>query len=239
MTTYVYGIARGEVPDLGDGLLGIGDPPLPVRALNEGELAAIVSDCPPELKPRRRDLLAHQHVLAEVSGSRAVLPMRFGSVSSSDDDVRSVLTEHADRYQDQLNRLSGRVEYNVKAVHDEDSVLHQVLAEEPELRMMAEANRAAGGGTYEDRVRFGELMAGAVRAREVRDAKLVEEALAPTAEDVRPGPESGGWFVSLSLLLAKDSADPLLSAAADLERAHPWLKLRINGPLPPYSFVES
>lgn len=88
-------------------------------------------------------------------------------------------------------------------------------------------------------MRFGELMAGAVRAREVRDAKLVEEALAPTAEEVRPGPESGGWFVSLSLLLGKDAADPLLSAAAELERAHPWLKLRINGPLPPYSFVES
>lgn len=26
MTTYVYGIARGEVRDLGDRLLGIGDP---------------------------------------------------------------------------------------------------------------------------------------------------------------------------------------------------------------------
>ncbi|WAP55221.1 GvpL/GvpF family gas vesicle protein [Streptomyces sp. S465] len=239
MSTYVYGIARGEVADLDDRLTGIGDPPLPVRALNEGELAAIVSDCPAELKPRRRDLLAHQHVLAEVSGSHPVLPMRFGSVSSSDEDVRSVLAEHADRYQDQLSRLSGRVEYNVKAVHDEDAVLHQVLAEEPDLRVMAEANRAAGGGTYEERVRFGERVAEAVRAHEVRDAKLVEEALAPTAEDVRPGPESGGWFLSLSLLLDKDAADPLLTAAADLEKAHPWLKLRLNGPLPPYSFVES
>lgn len=178
-------------------------------------------------------------MLSEVSDSRPVLPMRFGSVSSSDDDVRSVLAEHADRYQDQLSRLSDRVEYNVKVVHDEDAVLHQVLAEEPELRVMAEANRAAGGGTYEERVRFGELMASAVRAREVRDAKLVEEALAPAAEDVRPGPESGGWFLSLSLLLAKDGADPLLTAAADVEQTHPWLRLRINGPLPPYSFVES
>ncbi|MFF5589543.1 GvpL/GvpF family gas vesicle protein [Streptomyces hygroscopicus] len=239
MNTYVYGIARGEVTDLGDRLLGIGDPPLPVRALNEGDLAAIVSDCPPELKPRRRDLLAHQHVLAEVSDSHSVLPMRFGSVSSSDEDVRGVLAEHADRYHDQLNRLTDRVEYNVKAVHDENAVLHHVLAEEPELRAMAEANRAAGGGTYEERVRFGELVAGAVRAREVRDAKLVEEALAPAAEEVRPGPESGGWFLSLSLLLGKDAADPLLTAAADLEKTHPWLKLRVNGPLPPYSFVES
>ncbi|MFF7654114.1 GvpL/GvpF family gas vesicle protein [Streptomyces sp. NPDC007983] len=239
MSTYVYGIARGTLPDLGDTLLGIGDPPLPVRALNEGELAAIVSDCPPELKPRRRDLLAHQHVLTEVSDKRSVLPMRFGSVSASDEDVRTVLSQHADRYEDQLRRLADRVEYNVKAVHDEDAVLHQVLSEEPELRLMAEANRAAGGGTYEERMRFGERVANAVRAREVRDARTVEEALAPAAEAVRPGPEGGGWFLSLSVLLAKDGSEPLLEAVADLENAHPWMKLRVNGPLPPYSFVES
>ncbi|QKV95747.1 GvpL/GvpF family gas vesicle protein [Streptomyces sp. NA02950] len=239
MNTYVYGIARGEVPDLGDRLRGIGDPPLPVRALTEGDLSAIVSDCPAELKPRRRDLLAHQQVLSEVGDAHPVLPMRFGSVSTSDDDVRTVLSEHADRYHDQLSRLADRVEYNVKAVHDENAVLHQVLSEEPELRMTAEANRASGGGTYEDRVRFGELVAGAVQAREVRDAQIVEEALTPTAEAVRPGPESGGWFLSLSLLLAKDGADPLLEAVAELEKAHPRLKLRVNGPLPPYSFVDS
>jgi len=239
MSTYVYGIARGTLPDLGDTLLGIGDPPLPVRALNEGELAAIVSDCPPELKPRRRDLLAHQHVLTEVSDKRSVLPMRFGSVSASDEDVRTVLTRHADRYEDQLQRLADRVEYNVKAVHDEDAVLHQVLSEEPELRLMAEANRAAGGGTYEERMRFGELVANAVRAREVRDARIVEEALAPTTEAARPGPEGGGWFLSLSMLLPKDGAEPLLEAVAGLENTHPWMKLRVNGPLPPYSFVES
>ncbi|MFK4186009.1 GvpL/GvpF family gas vesicle protein [Streptomyces sparsogenes] len=239
MSTYVYGITQGTVPDLRDKLLGIGDPPKPVRALTEGELSAIVSDCPEQLRPKRRDLIAHQHVLAEVSGGRAVLPMRFGSVSPSDEDVRGVLAEQADRYQAQLRRLAHRVEYNVKAVHDEDAVLHQVLAEEPELRAMAEANRAAGGGTYEDRLRFGELMAGAVRAREVRDAQLVEKALAATAEEVRPGPESGGWFVNLSFLVGEDGGDALTEAVAELERAHPRLKLRVHGPLPPYSFVES
>ncbi|MBL1099830.1 GvpL/GvpF family gas vesicle protein [Streptomyces coffeae] len=239
MNTYVYGIARGEVSDLGDRLRGIGDPPLPVRALTEGELSAIVSDCPAELKPRRRDLLAHHHVLAEVGDAHPVLPMRFGSVSTSDDDVRTVLSEHADRYHDQLSRLADRVEYNVKAMHEENAVLHQVLSEEPELRLMAEANRASGGGTHEERMRFGELVAAAVQAREVRDAQIVEEALAPTAEAVRPGPERGSWFLSLSVLLAEDAAEPLLEAAAELEKAHPWLTLRVNGPLPPYSFVDS
>ncbi|MBT2387022.1 GvpL/GvpF family gas vesicle protein [Streptomyces sp. ISL-11] len=237
MSTYVYGIARGERTGLPEGLTGIGDPPLPVRILDENGLSAVVSDCPERLRPKRRDLLAHQQVLSEVGRRAAVLPMRFGSVSDSDDKVRAVLAEHRDRYHEQLERLTGRVEYNIKAVHREDVVLHLVLADNAELRTLAEANRAAGGGTYEQRLRFGEMIANGVREREARDAHLVEATLTPLAEDCRPGPESAGWFVNLSLLVPEASAEHLLTAIGRLQEAQPQLDLKVNGPLPPYSFV--
>lgn len=239
MTTYVYGIARGERTGLPDGLTGVGDPPRPVRVLGEDGLCAVVSDCPEQLRPKRRDLLAHQQVLAEVGKRSAVLPLRFGSVSDSDEKVRAVLAEHADRYRAQLRRLDDRVEYNIKAVHREDAVIHLVLAENTELRALAEADRATGGGSYQQRLRFGELVAEAVREREDRDAVLVLDTLTPLAEDSRPGPESTGWFVNLSLLVPKSGAEDLLAAVGRLAQAHPQLDLKVNGPLPPYSFVES
>ncbi|MEV0263226.1 GvpL/GvpF family gas vesicle protein [Streptomyces sp. NPDC050617] len=237
--TYVYGIARGEQVRCPEPLTGVGDPPRPVRALSEGRLTAIVSDCPERLRPKRRDLMAHQQVLARVGESSAVLPMRFGSVSPSDEAVRTVLSEQAERYHEQLERLTGRVEYNVKAVHREEAVLHLVLADSAELRALAEANRAAGGGTYEQRLRFGELVAGSVREREERDARLVEEALLPLSEESRPGPESGGWFVNMSFLVEKgEGVDELLSTIDELTGNHPHMELNVHGPLPPYSFVE-
>ncbi|ARZ70847.1 gas vesicle synthesis protein GvpLGvpF [Streptomyces albireticuli] len=248
MTTYVYGIARDERADpagpaepepheLPEGLTGVGDPPRPVRVVGGGGLTAVVSDCPDRLRPKRRDLLAHQRVLAEVGRWSTVLPMRFGSVSDSDEKVRAVLAEHAERYREQLDRLTGRVEYNVKAVHREEVVLHLVLAGNAELRALAAANRASGGGSYEERLRFGELVAHGVREREVRDAALVEDSLRPLAEECRPGPESAGWFVNLSFLLTRPAAERLLTTAAGLEKAHPQLDLKVHGPLPPYSFV--
>ncbi|MGK5544794.1 GvpL/GvpF family gas vesicle protein [Streptomyces sp. URMC 127] len=242
MTTYVYGIARGERTELPEGLTGIGDPPLPVRVVTGAGLAAVVSDCPAEgeLRPKRRDLLAHQRVLAEAGRRTTVLPMRFGSVSDSDDQVRAVLTEHSGRYEEQFARLEGRVEYNVKAVHHEEAVLHLVLAENAELRTLAEANRAAGGGSYEQRLRFGELVAQAVREQETRDADLVRRTLEPLAEGERPGPESTGWFLNASYLVAEDSdaGSRLLAEAGRLEKEHPHLDVKVHGPLPPYSFVE-
>ncbi|WP_340374787.1 GvpL/GvpF family gas vesicle protein [Streptomyces sp. SS7] len=238
MSTYVYGIAARSHPAPPEGLTGVGDPPRPLRVLTEGELAAVVSDAPEELRPKRRELLAHQNVLSEVGAAGCVLPMRFGSVAPDDETVTGVLAERAEHYRERLEALDGKVEYNVKAAHVEEVVLHQVMADSTELRTLAEANRQAGGGTYEQRLRLGEVVAAAVRAREAEDAADVQQALRPLAAATSTGPESTGWLANVSFLVERDAAADFLEAAEKLRKASPHLDLRVNGPLPPYSFVE-
>jgi hypothetical protein len=217
---------------------GVGEPPCPVRILRAGELAAIVSDAPEGLRPKRRDLLAHQSVLSEAGAGGSVLPMGFGSVAPDDEAVAGVLTERAEHYQERLSALDGRVEYNVKAGHVQEAVLHRVMAENPQLRAMAEANRQAGGGSQEDRLRLGEMVAAAVQGRETADAEELLRDLEPAGEAVSAGPESTGWLANLSFLVPRDSVDGFLAAVEDARKSHPHLELRVNGPLPPYSFVE-
>lgn len=239
--TYVYGVtdaAHPALPSFAEELRGVGDPPRSVRVLTAGALAAIVSDAPEKLRPKRKDLLAHQHVLEEAGGAGCVLPMRFGSVAPDDDAVASVLAERAEHYQERLEALEGNIEYNVKASHEEEAVLHRVLAENPEIRALTEVNRQAGGGSYEDKVRLGEMVVAAVKAREAEDAVEVRQTLAPSAVAVSVGAESTGWLANVSFLVARDSAEVFLTATEQLRKARPYLEVRVHGPLPPYSFVE-
>ncbi|MFF4250410.1 GvpL/GvpF family gas vesicle protein [Streptomyces sp. NPDC001663] len=238
MSTYVYGITAKSHSALPKGMGGVGDPPLPVRVLTAGDLAAVVSDAPEGLRPKRKDLLAHQNVLAEAGAAGAVLPMRFGSVAPDDDTVTSVLTERADHYKERLQALDGKVEYNVKATHQEEAVLHRVMSENPEIRAMTEANRQSGGGSYEQRLRLGEMVVAAVKDRETEDAAEVQSALEPVATAVNAGPESTGWLVNLSFLVERDAAESFLAEVEQVRKGHPHIELRVNGPLPPYSFVE-
>ncbi|PIM69205.1 gas vesicle protein [Streptomyces sp. JV178] len=238
MSTYVYGITAGSHTALPEGMGGVGDPPRPVRILKEGELAAIVSDAPEGLRPKRKDLLAHQNVLSEAGGGGSVLPMRFGSVAQDDAAVTGVLAERAEHYRERLGALDGKVEYNVKASHDEQGVLHRVMSENAELRALAETNRKAGGGTYEDRLRLGEMVATAVQHREAEDAAELQRALEAAATAVSVGPESTGWLANVSYLVDRQSAEVFLAAVEQLRKSHPHIELRVNGPLPPYSFVE-
>ena len=238
MSTYVYGITAGSHPALPKDLDGVGEPPRPVRVLKAGDLAALVSDAPEDLRPKRRELLAHSNVLAEAGADGCVLPMRFGSVAPDDDTVTSVLAERAEHYKERLSALDGKVEYNVKATHAEEAVLHRVLAANPEIRAMTEANRQAGGGTYEQRLKLGEMVVAAVKAQEAEDATEVQHTLEPAAAAVSQGPDSTGWLANVSFLVARDSVETFMAAVEQLRADHPHLDLRVNGPLPPYSFVE-
>ncbi|URM92447.1 GvpL/GvpF family gas vesicle protein [Streptomyces sp. MRC013] len=238
MSTYVYGITRSSHPALPEKVDGVGDPPRPVRVLTHGGVAALVSDAPENLRPKRRDLLAHQNVLGAAGADGTVLPLRFGGVSPDDDAVLAVLREREEHYLERLQSLDGKVEYNVKAVHDEEAVLHQVLADNPELRALSQEQRAAGGGTYEQKLALGERVAAAVKHREARDAVLVQEALEKAAAECRPGPEGTGRLANLSFLVERDRAGAFADAADALGKEHGHLVLQVTGPLPPYSFVE-
>lgn len=238
MSTYVYGIAASSHPSLPEGMGGVGDPPREVRILREGDLAAVVSEAPEGLRPKRKDLLAHQNVLSEAGAAGCVLPMRFGSVAPDDNSITGVLAERAEHYKERLRALDNRVEYNVKANHVEEAVLHQVMAESPDIRGLAEANRQAGGGSYDDKIRLGELVAAAVKAKEADDGAAVQRALEPVADDVSMGPESTGWLANVSFLVNRETAESFLAAVEQLRKDMPHLEVRVNGPLPPYSFVE-
>ncbi|MER5512739.1 GvpL/GvpF family gas vesicle protein [Streptomyces sp. NPDC002766] len=238
MSTYVYGITHAAHASLVRDLDGVGDPPRPVLVLREGELAAIVSDAPEELRPKRRELLAHQRVLDAVGEGGVVLPIRFASVSPTDETVTAVLAERADHLLERLQALDGTAEYNLKANHNEEAVLQLVVADNDEIRSLAEANRQAGGGSQKDKVRLGEMIAVALQAREAADAEMLQRELSPAAGAVSAAPSSTGWLANLSFLIDRTSAGGFLDAVDQLRQQHPHLELRVNGPLPPYSFVD-
>ncbi|TDC24833.1 GvpL/GvpF family gas vesicle protein [Streptomyces sp. 8K308] len=238
MTTYVYAVTPAPPPELPKDVVGVGDPPRAVRVVREGELAAVVSECPPGTRPRRRDLFAHQRVLTMVAAAGPVLPLRFGSVCPDDDAVRDTLAEHAAFFRDQLESVVGRAEYNVKAIHREEVVLRTLLAEDARIRELNQATRVRGGA-HRDRLELGQLLAEGVYRRREQDARAVTEALGPYAERVHRGVAGADRVLNLSLLVGREEAAGLLAAIEAQREDNPQLELRVTGPLPPYSFVRT
>ncbi|MFS0696512.1 GvpL/GvpF family gas vesicle protein [Streptomyces nitrosporeus] len=231
---YIYAIIpTGQA--LGPEDAGVGTPPAALRLLSQGPVAAVVSDAPEQLRPRRRDLMAHQDLLTRLAGRGPVLPMRFGTVAPDEAAVRRELTGSAKDHVATLRHLSDGVEINLKALPAQDALATLLAEEKPVRRLRDEARRRPG---YEANVRLGEAVAAALTRRAAEAGHGIVRALTPLAREVAPGPEVHGCALNVSFLVDRDAAGRFRTEAERLagpRRDH--VELRVAGPLPCYSFV--
>src|SRR5262245_21745734 len=88
---YVYCIVRTDRL-LTFGPIGIGDIPAPVYSVRCDDLSAVVSDTPLGVLDLTRDnVLAHQRVNETVMREHTVLPMSFGTMFKTREDVTAFL----------------------------------------------------------------------------------------------------------------------------------------------------
>ncbi|MFE5599120.1 GvpL/GvpF family gas vesicle protein [Streptomyces coelicoflavus] len=229
---YVYGIAPAgvRVPR------SAGVDGSPVELLTESGLCAAVSAAPPRLRPRRRDLLAHQAVLDELAAQGPVLPMRFAVLSPRTDTLLAQLRSDAAHLTSQLDGVRGCVELNVKGTvvpgHFAD-----LVRRDDRLRTLALRTRRRPD--YEANVRLGEAIALGVRREARRTAREVVDRLAPLAVRTVQGATDDEQVLSASFLLRSADEARFREAVAERSRAcGDRLALSVTGPLPCYSFVD-
>jgi hypothetical protein len=240
---YVYGVIPAADAAGWPGVDGVDGPAAQVRAIQEGDLAAVVSDIPGDRVPgRREDLEAHRRVLALAIEHGTAIPMRFGMVMDSEDLVRRrLLVKHGPELGDLLGMLDGQVQMTIRAYYAEDALLRHVMETNEHI---AKRTAALEGlpelATRAERIALGEAVAAAVDARRARDEQALLDRLTPFASDVRVDPP-GGDRVALNaqLLVQRDRRVALDDAVRELGSAlQGYLALRYIGPLPAYSFSE-
>src|SRR5579859_1384329 len=97
---YVYCVIHSEKP-LTFGPIGIGAEPTEVHTVNFRDLGAVVSDTPIELyEPTRQNVLAHERVNETVMRNHTVIPMSFGTVFKTREDIHQLLRSAYDAFKD-------------------------------------------------------------------------------------------------------------------------------------------
>lgn len=228
---YVYGVTWAD--GARDGAQGVAE--TAVRVVEHGELAALVSALPSaDIRARRRDLLRHAEVLQAAFERSAVLPLGFGTVFESEEDVVADLLEP--RYEELvalLHSLDGLVELTVRALYDESGVLAAVVGDDPRVAALrGSSNRA-------DQVALGEAVAHALAARRERDADEIVASLSSLAREVAVEERVAEFEVVRAAFLVEQSAvDEFDRQAEDLARRHEGvIRVKLTGPLPPHHFV--
>jgi hypothetical protein len=234
---YLYGFVRArELLAIEEEGVGGGA----VSTIESDGVAAIVSPvADAEIRLKRADLQRHLRVIETAFQATTILPCPFGTTVESESELeQGVLAGARERLLAGLARLEGTVQMNVKASYDEEALLRELVAADPQIAALRERTRAAGDAGYSERLQLGELVAERIAEHAELDAQRLANVLAAEAVDVafdEPGP---GSALKASFLVERKSLrrfDDALEALARDE--HPLLQFEAIGPLPPTAFA--
>jgi hypothetical protein len=188
--------------------------------IRAGELMAWATCCGEErFSPGREDLLTQHALLAMALG--ACLPVRFPTWLEDENAVRELLAQRRSALLTALARVRGRVELAVTA-----SWTTPARAPEPTLT-------TSPGRRYLEERRRAYASADEQRAQAQRLATLIaaDERIIEAHHALCPSDEIG---LSSALLVSQTDA---LAVAKRLRDLREGVRILVNGPWPPYSFV--
>ena len=112
---YVYCIIRNDRSrEFGE--IGIGSGAR-VYTVNHNDLAAVVSDTPIVIyDPTRENVLAHEFVNETVMREFTLIPMSFGTVFRSENDVLALLKSTYQAFTDVLDKMQDKIEFGLKVL---------------------------------------------------------------------------------------------------------------------------
>ena len=232
---FVYGVTEASAAPL---------PPIegvdsaPVTTLPHAGLAALCSPVQ-RTELRAADVRAHWRVLEHAFEHATVLPVRFGTVMESEDEVRTrLLDPNADRLAELLEAMAGLIQLNVKGRYDEQSLLREILRESPDLARLRE--RADRSGAMSLQVALGQQVEHDIERARARDTMTVRAALEGLAVSARDEPVGHPDAFNIAFLVARNGMDEFGAGVARVrEELGDRIDIRFVGPVPPFSFADA
>jgi hypothetical protein len=238
---YIYCII-GSVQDRNFGPNGIGSGS-EVLTIGYNDLCMVVSRHPlTKFVVSRDNLIAHEKVIETVMQEfDSVLPVRFGTIASSADEVRNLLDRRSREFRNLLRDMDHKIELGVKGLWKDLKTIYQELTRENKdiLRAKEEIQNARGKKNMGAKIEVGRLVENALTRKKEKEQEGIAEALSKIAFDYKINKTVGGeMFMNAAFLVDKGREkefDNLIEELTNKYKSRTAFKYA--GPLPVFNFV--
>jgi hypothetical protein len=235
---YVYCIIESGDP-LRFGPIGIGSDPADVYSVHFKNLAAVVSDAPLEvLDSTRENVLAHERVNETVMHEHTVIPMSFGTIFKTREDIVELLRSAAEAFGDVLNKMQNKLEFGLKVLWDRDQAIREVEQDDEDISRLKQEISSQKGPTYFARMQYGRLIDAALQSRSERYVADILEHLREVSVASRINKPIGDKMImNAAFLISRDQEAAFDSKVKLIASRFDKLTFKYTGPWPPYNFV--
>jgi len=235
---YVYCIIESTDP-MRFGPVGVGVDPSDVYTVHYKNLAAVVSDAPLEvLDSTRENVLAHERVNETVMHEHTVIPMSFGTIFKTREDIVELLRSAAEAFGDVLNKMQNKLEFGLKVLWDRDQAVREVEHEDEDISRLKKEISGQKGPTYFARMQYGRLIDSALQSRSERYVADILDQLRDVSVASRINKPIGDKMImNAAFLIARDQEAAFDAKVKFIAARFDKLTFKYTGPWPPYNFV--
>ncbi len=235
---YVYCIIEAPLP-LKFGPIGIGADPSDVHTVHFRNLAAVVSDAPLEvLDSTRAHVLAHERVNETVMREHTVIPMSFGTIFKTREDIVELLRSAAEAFGDVLDKMQNKLEFGLKILRDRQQAIREVEVDDEDISRLKQEISGQKGATYFARMQYGRLVDAALESRSERYVAQILDELRDVSVASRINKPIGDTMImNAAFLISRDRESAFDARVKSIASRFDTLTFKYTGPWPPYNFV--
>jgi len=241
---YVYCIIESEY-DCNFGAIGIGeDNPLVTTIGLDGLCMVVSNHTLNKFVVNPENILNHQKVIEKVMQEfNAVIPVRFGTVAATPDEIRNLLQCRYREFSETLRAFENKVEINVKGIwKNMDTIFQEIDAQNAEIqKIREEVEREPESGKKEEKMyNAGHIIQKALDEKKKQEAEQILTAFNRSVFDFKQNKiKDDNMFMNVAFLINSGREKEIDNIMDDLGECY---KDRIDfiytAPIPIFSFVD-
>ncbi|MDF9407604.1 GvpL/GvpF family gas vesicle protein [Pelotomaculum isophthalicicum JI] len=237
---YLYGII--ETRDKRSfGNIGIGGREDIVYTINYRDLAVVASNTPVIIyDPVKENAFAHQRVISDVMEEFDIVPMSFGIISESTEEIINLMKKNYVKFKREIAKIRGKVELGLKIYWKKDSFVKEIQEVNSSISDVKEKlTRENPDAAYYGRIDLGKMVEAAAGEKRNYYHGQIFEPLEKMAVSARKNDiVTPRMVLNASFLVAKEKEPEFDLAVEEIyQQYQDNLDIKYTGPWPPYNFI--
>lgn len=212
-----------------------------VFTIHYKDAAMVAAEVPMKIyHPKKDNLLMHQETVSSVmSRNDTVIPISFGNVFQSEDDVKALLENLYPQFENLFPAIKGKIELGLKVIGKKE-YLEKMVKEHPEMeKMSSQVKGKSESAAYYERIQLGGMAQKMFASLQNEMKQEVFVPLEETAEAAKANePSSETMLMNAAFLVDRDKEELF---DQKVNEAHEKWKDKVDfhysGPWPAYNFV--
>lgn len=238
---YIYCII-GTKQERNFGPVGIGGRGDEVLTIGYDDLSMVVSNYPiTRITVNKNNMLTHQKVIEEVMKEfDSVLPVRFGTIASTADEVRNLLDRRCREFKSALRDMEHKIELGVKGKwKNMKAVFSEIVEENETIRGLKKTIEEKNNEDTQAKMEIGRLVKQVLDRKKGKQAEEIVGRLRRTAVEHKLNDTVGDeMFINAAFLVDKGREKEFDNIMQDLsDEYQDKIEFMYAGPLPVFNFV--